>query len=80
MTSAKKQTSRGKTTMADFAPKTDAALLERLNAAAKRGLTKNELHMQRVSFVYGNLPTDSTLTRQQVAAELAKGEGEKNAA
>jgi hypothetical protein len=60
-------------------PKTDDGLLRRLDEAAKRGLTKNELHMQRVSFVFGNLPNDSTLTRQQVEAALAKSEGGSSA-
>ncbi len=57
-------------------PKTDPALLERLTRAAKHEMTAEEIRRQRVSFVYGNLPQDSTLTRHQVAAALARLEGE----
>lgn len=57
-------------------PKTDPALLERLSRAAKHEMTAEEIRRQRLSFVYGNLPQDSTLTRNQVAAALARMEGE----
>lgn len=56
--------------------KTDEELLKRLEAAATRALTRDELRRQRVSFVYGNLPTDSTITRHQVEQELGLIEGE----
>lgn len=79
-TERSKSAKRGKRKMVDFAPKTDESLLRRLDEAAKAGLTKAEVYQQRVSFVFGNLPNDSTLTRQQVAEELAKAEGEQSAA
>jgi hypothetical protein len=55
--------------------KTDEALLNRLHKATVQSATKEELHKQRVSFVYGNLPDDSTITKQQVEAALARIEG-----
>lgn len=60
-------------------PKTEGRLLERLKRAAERGVTADELRRQRVSFVYGNLPEGSTLTRDQVASALARMEGESAA-
>ena len=66
--------------MTDSNVKTDKKLLDRLETAAKRVLTKDELYRQRVSFVYGNLPKESTITRHQVEAVLAKIEGETKAA
>lgn len=49
---------------------TDAGLLERLFAAAKRGVTPEERREQRVSFVYGNMPKGSPMTRHQVVEAL----------
>lgn len=56
-------------------PKTELALLERLAAAAKRGVSSEEVRRQRVSFVYGNLPEKSPMTRHQVAEALERLEG-----
>jgi hypothetical protein len=56
--------------------KTDAGLLEQLAWAAKRHITRDELHAQRVSFIYGNLPEGSTITRQHIEEVLAQIEGE----
>jgi hypothetical protein len=55
--------------------KTDESLVQRLHAAAARELTKEELLAQRVSFAYGNLPQDSSVSRNEVAAMIAKIEG-----
>ena len=55
--------------------KTDQKLLDRLSASARGGVTKEELHKQRVSYVYGNLPKESTATRKQVEEALARIEG-----
>ena len=55
--------------------KTDEKLLARLTASTKQPVTKEELHLQRVSFVYGNLPKESTITRQQVEDAIARIEG-----
>ena len=55
--------------------KTDKALLERLEESAKKPMTREELKRQRVSFVYGNLPNDSEITRDRVAKKLESNEG-----
>lgn len=55
--------------------KTDGTLVSRLEEAAKRSVTKQELDSQRISFVYGNLPGDSTITREQVAKKIRMNEG-----
>lgn len=49
---------------------TDQTLLERLYSAASRGVSAGERRHQRVSFVYGNLPKGSTVTKQQVEKAL----------
>lgn len=56
--------------------KTNAGLIQRLEAAATAPKTKEELVSQRVSFVYGNLPADSTITRDRVAERIKQREGE----
>lgn len=56
-------------------PKTDQQLLERLHTAAKQPMSNEELRKQRVSFVYGNLPADSSMTRHQVMVTLDRLEG-----
>ncbi len=55
--------------------KTDAELIKRLRESASKPVTKEELAQQRVSFVYGNLPSDSTVTRDRVAEKIKKNEG-----
>jgi len=57
-------------------PVTDDKLLARLRKAASRVMSAEEVRSQRVSFVYGNLPKDNTMTRQEVASALARIEGE----
>ena len=57
-------------------PKSDSALLERLHQAAKHEMSMAELRRQRVSFVYGNLPEKSPMTKHQVGAALARLDGE----
>ena len=57
-------------------PKTDPRLLARLERAAKHEMTADEIRRQRVSFVYGNLPHSNTMTKQQVAAVIARHAGE----
>jgi hypothetical protein len=56
--------------------KTDPGLLERLAMAASRSITRSELHEQRISFIIGNLPKDSTITRDQIVSVLNRVEGE----
>ncbi len=55
--------------------KTDDALIKRMEDSAKKPITKEELERQRVSFVYGNLPNDSTITRDRVAKKIKSNEG-----
>jgi len=55
--------------------KTDERLLAKLRRSAAKPATKEELVRQRVSYVYGNLPDDSTITREQVAERIGENEG-----
>jgi len=55
--------------------KTDDALIRRLEQSVKKQLTKEELEQQRISFVYGNLPNKSTITRDRVARKIKENEG-----
>ena len=57
--------------------KTDAGLLARLSKA--RGIDHETLIRQRISFIYGALPPDSTITREQIAEAVRKIEGEQAA-
>ena len=66
---------RGVRGMIPNATKVDETLVRRLEAAAARELTSEELRAQRVSFVYGNMPQDSSLSRKEVVDALAKAEG-----
>lgn len=54
----------------------EEAALERLKQAAGRPMTKNELLEQRISWVYGNLPSNSTITREEVANRIRARERE----
>ncbi len=54
---------------------TDMSLIDRLTAAASRGVSAGERRQQRVSFVYGNMPKGSSMTRMQVAEALEKLDG-----
>ena len=49
---------------------TDEQLLKRLHESAAKPVTKSELARQQISFVYGNLPSDSNITRDQVPPPL----------
>lgn len=51
---------------------TDKKLIDRLTAAAGRGVSSRERRAQRVSFVYGNLPRESAMTRHQVEEALVR--------
>lgn len=51
---------------------TDRSLLDRLSAAAKRGVSMAERRQQRVSFVYGNMPKGSAMTKHQVEKALER--------
>lgn len=49
---------------------TDMNLIERLNAAASRGVSVGERRQQRISFVYANMPKGSDMTKSQVEQAL----------
>ena len=51
---------------------TDTVLLDRLTAAAKRGVSAAERRVQRVSFVYGNLPKGSSMSKHEVERALER--------
>jgi hypothetical protein len=54
----------------------DTALLERLRAAAKKGVSAAELHSQRVSFIVSSVSDERTkVTSQMVEEELSKLNG-----
>ncbi len=55
--------------------KTDAHLLRRLQESASQPVTKAQLERQRVSFIYGNLPPDSEITRERVEERVKSNEG-----
>lgn len=60
---------RGRCAMLDM--KTDESFLERLRKSAESPLSPEELQIQRVSFVYGNLPIESSITKQKVNERLS---------
>lgn len=60
--------------------KTEDALLNTLKSASKYKPTAEELHKQRVSFIMGSLSETSTVTRAQVAEQLAVQEGKRSLA
>ncbi len=59
----------------DHTPEPDQKLLARLREAAARPMSKEERDEQCVSFVYGNLPFRSTMTKDEVRDVLRKGRG-----
>jgi molecular chaperone DnaK (HSP70) len=54
---------------------TDPKLLTALTEAAKRPLTPQQVHLQKVSFIMGSLAEDSTITRARIEEVLRKLEG-----
>jgi SpoU rRNA methylase family enzyme len=50
--------------------KTDQALLKKLGAVSTHKLTPQEMLEQRVSFVYGSLKPESSMTRERVRQML----------
>ena len=51
-------------------------LVDRLRAAARMGVSSNDLHSQRVSFIVSSVSDEKTkVTSQQVEAELEKLSG-----
>lgn len=56
--------------------KTDPQLLEALKEAAGRKLTAAQMRAQKISFILGTLSEDSTITRENVEAELDRISGQ----
>lgn len=54
---------------------TDAALLARLRKAASMSMTSDQLRRQRISFIHGNMPHESTMSRDEIEQALDKHEG-----
>jgi len=54
---------------------TDDRLLELIEEARNHVMTPREKWQQRVSFVYGNMPFSSTVTREQVEAQITEEYG-----
>ena len=55
--------------------KTDQELIRRLEEAARKSVSIKELYEQRMSFILGNLPKDSTVTREQIERVLNRLDG-----
>ena len=56
--------------------KPNKELERRLKKAASKPMTKEEIRRQRISFVYGNMPSRIGITRDQVAELLDKHDGQ----
>ncbi len=54
---------------------TNKILIEALKSAASRKLTAKELLEQRVSFIYGSLKSNSSITKEEVRKTIKKQEG-----
>ena len=54
----------------------DEEVITRLKRSAVRPLTREEKETQRVSWVYGNLPRRSRLSREEVVELLKAHDGE----
>lgn len=52
--------------------KTNEALLKRLEEAAKRKLTKEEIEKQRISFIYSGMPKESGMSKVDIEKALKK--------
>jgi len=59
--------------------KTDAKLIARLKGSG-RFVNSDQLRRQRVSYIMGSLPKDSTITRKQIEKILDENEGKSAAA
>jgi nucleoid-associated protein YgaU len=54
-----------------FSPPDRSDLRERVKASIAKGLTEDELAEQRVSFVYGNAPVRSRITKASARYAVA---------
>jgi len=58
--------------MVEVQYKTDVDLLRKLEAAAKRKKTKEELEQQRVSFIYAGMRRDSGMSKADIEKAIKK--------
>lgn len=49
---------------------TDKKLLEALNRAAKRTLSKEEIESQRISFIWAGLPKKTAVTKADIKKSI----------
>ena len=56
--------------------KTNPALLEKLKKAADVKQSAEEMHEQRVSFIYGSVSSKSSLTHERIRQVLVEHEGD----
>lgn len=59
--------------------KTDKGLIERLKKSSQY-VTSEQLRRQRISYIMGSLPKDSSITRGQIEKILDENEGKSAAA
>lgn len=64
----------GKFAMVDTL-QTDPELLSRLRESAKTPISKQEREQQKISFVYGNLPKGSAITKERVEKRIKEKNG-----
>ena len=55
--------------------KTDESLLQALHKAAERKQSPDDLHRQRVSYIFGSIKESSGVTRSRIEDVLAQQEG-----
>lgn len=58
--------------MAEVKIQTNKELLEKLEALAKRGITKEEIEKQRVSFIFAGMPKSSAMSKLDIERELKR--------
>lgn len=55
--------------------RSDEMFLERLRKAARMAMTGEQLRAQRISFIHGSMPHESTMSREKIEEALEKHEG-----
>lgn len=63
-----------------LAMKTDSGLLRAINRAAAHKLSSNEIHEQRVSFVFGSMDEKNGVTKERVRQVILNQVGSIEAA
>jgi hypothetical protein len=55
--------------------KSDKELIRKLKIAAKIKMTAEQIRAQKISYAYGNLPSESSITKTEVEKIVEKIEG-----